>query len=97
MIEHTVTFRLKPPPGSAEEAAFLDTAATLAGLPGVRNFTIRRQISPQLDHTFGITMRFASQADYDAYTAHPAHVEFVQTRWLSEVASFQEADFIPLS
>lgn len=96
MIEHTVTFRLRHPSGSPEEAAFLVSAAALARLPGVQNFAIRRQVSPKWDLSFGITMTFASQADYDAYSAHPDHVAFVQQRWLPEVAAFQEADFVPL-
>lgn len=96
MIEHTVTLRLKHPAGSLEEAFFLAAAAELARLPGVRDFAIRRQVSSKIDHTFGITMRFVTQADYDAYTTHPDHTAFVETRWLPEVASFQESDFIPL-
>lgn len=96
MIEHTVTFRLRHPLGSPEEAFFLAAAAELARLPGVRDFAIRRQVSPHLDHSHGITMKFATQADYDAYTAHPDHTAFVQTRWLPEVTAFQESDFIPL-
>jgi hypothetical protein len=96
MIEHTVTFRLKHALGSPEESAFLSAAAALQEIPGVRDFAILRQVSPKLDHTFGITMRFANQADYDAYSVHPDHVAFVQNRWLAEVASFQESDFIPL-
>ncbi len=96
MIEHTVTFRLKHPAGSPGETAFLQAAAALAAIPGVQDFAIRRQVSPKWDHTFGITMKFSTQADYDAYSAHPDHTAFVQTRWLPEVAAFQEADFIPL-
>jgi hypothetical protein len=41
-------------------------------------------------------MRFATQADSDTSTTHPNHTAFVQTRWLPEVTSFQESDFIPL-
>lgn len=93
MIEHTVTFRLKHGPGSPEELAFLSEAAELAAIPEVVEFTIRRQTSPKLDHTFGISMWFANRADYDAYNATPAHLEFLEKRWFTEVASFQEADF----
>ncbi len=95
MIEHTVTFRLHHAASSQEEQDFLDAAAKLAQLPGVHDFAIRRQVSPKWDHTFGITMRFDTQADYDGYNDHPDHVAFVQTRWLPEVADFQEADFVP--
>ncbi len=95
MIEHTVTFSLMHPQGSPEERDFLQTAAALSLLPGVHEFAIRRQISPKLDHDYGITMRFSSQADYDAYSSHPLHVAFVQDRWLREVTRFQESDFTP--
>ncbi len=55
-----------------------------------------RQISSKLDHDYGITMRFTTQADYDAYSAHPQHSAFVEQRWLAEVTAFQEADFAAL-
>lgn len=93
MIEHTVTFRLKHPQGSPEEKAFLEAAAELAAIPGVRDYAIRRQTSAKNAHTFGIAMRFATAEDYAAYNAHPRHIGFVQERWLTEVEDFQEADF----
>lgn len=95
MIEHTVTFRLKHAPGSPEEKDFLEAVGKLVAIPGVRDFAIRRQVSPKWDHTFGITMRFETQEEYDAYNTHPDHVAFVQERWIPEVADFQEADFVP--
>ncbi len=96
MIEHTVTFSLKHPPDSNEERAFLAAAGELAAIPGVGDFAIRRQISPKHPHAFGITMHFATRADYDSYNAHPLHSAFVNERWLKEVEAFQEADFTPL-
>ena len=96
MIEHTVTFSLKHSPDSVAERAFLTAANELSAIPGVLDFAIRRQISAKHPHNFGITMRLASQADYDAYNAHPAHVAFVEEYWLKEVEAFQEADFVPL-
>ena len=93
MIEHTVTFRLRHGPGSPEESAFLTEAAELAAIPEVAEFTIRRQTSPKLDHSFGISIWFASRADYEAYNAHPDHLAFLEKRWFPEVPEFQEADF----
>ncbi|MCB1205682.1 MAG: Dabb family protein [Verrucomicrobiae bacterium] len=93
MIEHTVTFRLVHPAGSPGETDFLAAARELAAIPGVLDYTIKRQTSPKLDHTFGISMRFASQEDYDAYNVHPLHERFIRERWIPEVADFQEADF----
>lgn len=94
-IEHTVVFRLVHEPGSAEEQGFLaDARAALTSIPGVGEFAIHRQVSAKsdLDHRF--SMRFADQAAYDAYNAHPTHMAFVSERWAGEVASFQEYDFV---
>ena len=96
-IEHTVTFRLIHGQGSPEEAKFLNAASELAAIPGVQHFQIRRQTSPKNPHTFGISMQFVTHSEYLAYCEHPAHVDFVQHRWLKEVADFQEADFEPSS
>jgi quinol monooxygenase YgiN len=95
MIRHTVSFALRHDAGSAEELAFLDTAlATLPAIPGVQDFVISRQVSAKSDHRFQFSMEFADQATYDAYDAHPAHQDFVATRWAAEVADFQELDLV---
>lgn len=96
MIQHTVSFALHHPADSPEEQAFLaDAAAALTGIPGVENFRISDQVSPQSAHRFQFAMDFADAETYAAYNAHPAHVAFVQTRWVSEVESFQELDLVP--
>ncbi len=92
-MEHTVTFRLKHPAGSSAEADFLSAAEELAGIPGVKDFQIRRQVSPKNSHAFGISMHFDSDQDFQAYSKHPLHDAFVQERWIPEVEDFQEADF----
>lgn len=93
-VQHTVVFRLIHAPGSAEETEFVETGcAILTGIPGVTEFTVRRQISPKSDLTHQFSMVFADQAAYDAYNVHPDHVGFVEGRWVPEVAAFQEYDF----
>lgn len=95
MIRHTVVFRLIHAAGSSEEADFLATGRrTLTAIPGVQDFVIRRQVSAKSDVDFQFAMTFADQAAYDAYDNHPDHVGFVQGRWLPEVRTFQEYDFI---
>lgn len=96
MIRHAALFRLKHAPGSPEEADFLRSNASLAGIPGVQDFMLWRETSPKNGFTFAVSMTFASQADYDAYNAHPMHVAFVRDRWLPEVAEFMEHDTVPL-
>ncbi|WP_345762773.1 Dabb family protein [Diaminobutyricibacter sp. McL0608] len=94
-IRHTVVFRLRHAAGSAEESDFIRTASVvLPGIPGVQEFAVSRQVSPKSTAAFQFAMTFASQADYDAYNAHPDHRQFVATRWDYEVDSFQEYDFV---
>lgn len=93
MIEHTVTFSLKHEPGSPEEQEFLNVAAALSGIPKVRDYSIRRQTSAKNRHTFGISMKFDSPADFQEYSDHPMHTTFIEDHWLTEVSDFQEADF----
>lgn len=93
-IQHTVSFTLVHPGGSAAEQDFLDTARnTLARVPGVQDFTVHRQVSPKSEFTFQFSMSFADVEAYRAYDAHPDHTGFVATRWVPEVAAFQELDF----
>lgn len=96
MIEHTVTFSLKHAPGSEEERLFFAAVMELASISGVRDLEIRRQVSAKHPHSFGITMQFESDADYEFYNKHPIHKAFVEERWLKEVDGFQEADFVAL-
>ena len=98
MIQHTVAFRLVHPAGSAEEAEFLGTARrTLTAIPGVRDFTVSRQVSAKSPLTFQLSMVFDDDAAYAAYDAHPDHRGFVADRWVPEVAEFQELDLVPLA
>ncbi|MFF1538641.1 Dabb family protein [Microbacterium sp. NPDC058269] len=94
-IQHTVVFRLIHPAGSAEEREFLATGhAVLTSIPGVEDFTIRRQVSAKSDLSHQFSMVFADQHAYAAYDGHPAHRAFVSERWLPEVADFREYDFV---
>lgn len=94
-IRHQVIFDLKHGKGSAEADRFLkDGWRILTSIPAVRNFEVLKQVSPKNDYTYGFSMEFASQADYDSYNAHPAHVAFVAERWETEVERFLEIDFV---
>lgn len=94
-IQHTVVFRLIHPARSAEEQEFLATGhAVLTSIPGVEDFTIRRQVSAKSDLSHQFSMVFADLHAYAAYDGHPAHRAFVSERWVPEVAEFQEYDFV---
>jgi hypothetical protein len=96
MIRHTVSFTLIHPLGSAEEEDFFRAARALADIDVVQRFEIGRQISENSDFSFGISMEFEDEDAYDAYGRHPDHVEFVESRWDSEVKDFLELDFVAL-
>jgi hypothetical protein len=94
-IQHTVVFRLSHEPGSDAEADFIGTARrALTAIPGVERFTVNRQVSAKSDLAWQFSMEFADQAVYHAYNLHPAHAEFVRSRWDAEVSEFQEYDFV---
>ena len=96
MILHTALFRLKHAKGSRAEAAFLKAADVLVAIPGVVNFEKLRQVSVKNDFTFCFSMEFATQKEYDFYNSHPDHVAFVNDRWIPEVESFMEIDYVKL-
>ncbi len=96
MIRHTVVFSLKHAVGSPEEADFLAAARELTTIPTVTEFQALRQVSTTNAYTFGLSMEFADQAAYDVYNRHPDHVAFVRNRWLREVDTFMEIDYVPL-
>lgn len=97
MIRHTVVFRLKHAPGSPAEREFLAAAQALVSIPGVEKFELLRQVGKKCAYTFGLSMEFADAEVYAHYNDHPAHVRFVQERWLAEVADFLEIDYAPFS
>lgn len=93
-VLHTVLFDLKHALDSTAANRFLsDGYAILSKLPGVHDFQAFRQCSPKNDFQYGFYMRFATQAAYDTYSAHPEHNRFVEERWATEVTRFQESDF----
>ena len=94
VIVHSVFFTLKHEAGSDEASAFFAKAEKLAVIPGVVDFQVLKEVSPKNVYTFGFSMKFATQADYDRYNNHPDHVDFVQKVWMNEVAEFQEIDYV---
>ena len=94
MIIHSVFFRLNHESDSEGESSFFKKASLLETIPGVTDFKVLKEISPKNPFRFGFSMEFYDQAAYDAYRNHPDHVQFVQQIWLSEVAEFQEIDYV---
>ena len=96
MIRHTVVFKLKHDKGSQAESDFLKSIRKLAEIPTVKHFECLRQISKKNTYDFGVSMEFSDEQDYQAYNNHPAHILFVKSRWIPEVADFMEIDYEPL-
>jgi hypothetical protein len=93
-VRHSVVFRLAHAEGSPEQADFLAAIATLGAIAGVEDFELLREVSPKNSFQFALTMEFPDQSMYEAYNAHPDHVEFVTSRWASEVVDFLEVDTV---
>jgi heme-degrading monooxygenase HmoA len=97
MIRHAAIFKLKHARGSDEEKDFLDAIRELKAIPGVERFELARETSPKNAYDFAVSMYFADEAAYQAYNVHPAHVAFVEGRWIPEMASFMEHDTVELA
>lgn len=97
MIRHSVAFTLHHERGSAAEADFLAAADVLATIPGVERFEKLRETSPKNGFDYAFAFFFDTPEAYAAYNSHPAHVEFVETRWVPEVSDFLEIDTEPLA
>ena len=96
MIEHTVTFALKPELSPEDIDAFFSAADELSTIPGVRDMQIHRQVSEKNPHQYRISMKFFSPEDYDGYNMHDLHSRFLEKYWFTQVADFQEADFVTM-
>lgn len=96
MITHSVIFKLKHAKGSPEASAFLQAAAALDQIPGVKNFVSLQQVSPKNKFEYGLSMEFANQQEYDVYNNHPDHTAFIQQYWIPSVEDFLEIDYVPL-
>jgi heme-degrading monooxygenase HmoA len=96
MIHHSVVLTLKFPKNSPEEKTFLAAARQLVAIPGVQHFKVLRQTSVKNNFDYGISMDFASQQEYDAYSAHPDHERFIKEYWLPCVQDFLEIDYAPM-
>lgn len=94
MIRHTVMFTLVHAAGSAEEQSFLESTLSLMAIKTVKKFERLRQCSKKCDFQFGLSMEFDNDEDYQQYNDHPIHTKFVNDRWIPEVASFQEIDYV---
>ncbi|MFZ9011973.1 MAG: family 16 glycoside hydrolase [Anaerohalosphaeraceae bacterium] len=93
-LVHSVFFKLKHDKGSDAERSFYNAAMQLADMPGVQNFKWLNEQSEKNDFDYGLSMVFANQTAYDAYTAHPDHLRFVQEVWTPNVADFMEIDYV---
>lgn len=96
MIQHTVVFRLIHDSGGTEERDFLAKAKSLGKLPTVIDLKVLRQIGQKNQYTFGLSMYFKSEEDYQAYNEHPDHLRFVNDVWLREVDDFLEIDYVEM-
>ena len=92
-IRHMVVFNLMHPKGSEKEKAFLDDSIQiLGGIQFVDEFMACCEVSPKNGFDYGFSFDFLEEDDYQNYNTDPRHVNYVNERWLKEVADFMEID-----
>lgn len=93
MIRHSVILKLKNTISVEEKQAFFEAVDTLADIPNVQKFEVLNQISAKNKFEYGISMEFDNQEQYDTYSNHPVHVDFIQNFWIPNVEDFLEIDY----
>jgi heme-degrading monooxygenase HmoA len=97
MIRHSVILTLKSTISDTSKDLFFKEAQKLSEIPKVQNFELLNQVSTKNPFEYGISMEFATQEDYDTYTNHPQHQEFIVRYWIPLVADFLEIDCKPFT
>ncbi|MDP1813932.1 MAG: Dabb family protein [Leadbetterella sp.] len=93
MIRHSVILKLKETISDESKKAFFDAVNKLKEIPDVKTFEVLNQISPKNKFEYGISMEFENQEQYDTYSNHPAHLDFIQNFWIPNVEDFLEIDY----
>ena len=93
MIRHSVILKLKNTISVEEKQAFFEAVDTLADIPNVQKFEVLNQVSVKNKFEYGISMEFDNQEQYDSYSNHPAHLDFIQNFWIPNVKDFLEIDY----
>ncbi len=92
-IRHIVAFTLKHKKDSAEAKQFIaDSKRILGAIPSVAAFDQCYQTSPKNEFDYAFVFDFLREEDYNAYSMHPDHVQYVKERWETEVDKFMETD-----
>jgi hypothetical protein len=93
MIRHSVILKLKETISDESKKAFFDAVNKLKEIPDVKTFEVLNQISPKNKFEYGISMEFENQEQYDTYSNHSAHLDFIQNFWIPNVEDFLEIDY----
>jgi heme-degrading monooxygenase HmoA len=93
MLTHTVQFRFKSNISETERERFMEALHGLSSIPGVQDFGIFNQKNQGNSFEYLATMRFQTQAEYQAYSSHPRHSSFIATHWIPKIDTFLEGDY----
>ncbi len=97
MIKHSVIYTFKPSVSDKEKQLFLEAAAHLSSIPGVKSFELLKQVSPKNKYEYGIAMEFDNNKAYEGYNNHSLHQQFLEKYWFVYVNEFLEIDYEALS
>ncbi|HEU5351358.1 MAG TPA: Dabb family protein [Terracidiphilus sp.] len=93
MFIHIFGFRWKPHATAADQARATDAILAFQGvIPGLIRVHAGPNLSPRSQgYSFAGLMLFATRADCDAYSTHPAHLALLA--WLVPLIDPVELDF----
>jgi len=93
MFIHIFGFRWKPAATAADQARATQAILAFRGtIPGLIEVHAGPNLSPRgRGYTFAGLMKFATKAECDAYSTHPAHLALLE--WLIPLIDPVELDF----
>ena len=94
MLLHVVMFDFNPELDETKRQAILALSReALPKIPGVMNLMAGRNIRPDQEYPYAISMYFENQAALQVYRAHPAHEHFRDVEFFPYLGNKMSLDY----
>ena len=97
-LMHVVLVWLKQPGNAQHRAQIITASQRLREIPGVLDLYVGEVVPsdrPVVEDSYDValSLRFATQADLQAYLSHPIHVDAVKQKFVPLMQRYQVVDF----
>lgn len=97
-VMHVVLVWLKQPGNAEHRAQIITGSKKLAAIPGVQDLQVGPAIPSERevamdDFDVALSLRFASEAELEAYLVHPLHKSIVKEEFVPIMDRFRVIDF----